>query len=819
MTTSTRGGASAVLAAFLLLGCGGNYSGAAVAGGGSSGGGNVSGGSSYATPQAYFAAQVEPNIGYCRTCHIPGGVADTPGTSAATQGNLFLLSSDSGQDYDSVMTAWTNLGKGVAANKLLTNPSDPAQNHSGGQPWPQGSQGYQAMYTILSCWDNPSGCAALLSSGGAPVAQQQPLLGSSHAKTVWASYCEGQPDDAPLPPDPRSLVVPGVNPGKAVYFNAYWEDCHSKLPASEQHPKTCGAWRSRASLGQAALVDTLASGNTSATDFDNTWKKWGLSSRPANFEQMYTLRYGLNAAPFSNPYPLPGEDPSKTNGGSGQLPLGLRQLKDTNGQWTGKIGSVQCFGCHGGQIGDPSAGEKALTMANLGLGNSNHDTVMEGYDSSALEQLGIPISLDVLNLGVTQRGQNNAVGAFELLFMLLDYDSLAINPNVVKLAYNSAQPHPTGEAQDPPAWWNYGHRPRKFFDAGVSNDGTRIIMAAGVNQASVLSLNGKTYRTSIDQYDDDIAAYLMSLQSPTYPGPVNTQLAEQGAILFHTKNLWAQPGNANKPRPLGGNGSCAGCHGAYSPQFVNDAQYLDTPALEGIAGHISPLNVIGTDRARADELSPYLRDAYSTTFWAFPDGQPGYVAPGTEDLVTQALDDGYPPAKRVQGACGWEREVIGYQAPPLYGVWATGPYFHNGSVPTVEQVLNSSERPQIWRRKLQTIGPVTGFDQRLGAAYDYDRLGWQHDVLTCSQIPGSAAANCNPVNPTQPSTTELVYNFLESSFNWSALLAFPNTTPNGIDQRLVYDTRKLGNGNAGHDFTDVLTDQERAAIIEYLKTL
>jgi len=30
----------------------------------------------------------------------------------------------------------------------------------------------------------------------------------------------------------------------------------------------------------------------------------------------------------------------------------------------------------------------------------------------------------------------------------------------------------------------------------------------------------------------------------------------------------------------------------------------------------------------------------------------------------------------------------GYMPPPLDGIWATAPYFHNGSVPSVELVLN-----------------------------------------------------------------------------------------------------------------------------------
>jgi hypothetical protein len=832
-------GLVALSAILLVSGCGGSYSGAPASGSPGQAGSTSAAGSA-STPQAFFAAQVEPNLGFCRTCHVSGGVADTPGTGAPnTQGNLFLLSSDTSQDYANLQKAWTAMGGGVDSSLLLRNPSDPSLNHNGGQPWPQTSQAYAAMKTLLGCWNDPSGCAALLgSTGGTQVAQQQPLLGSSHARTAWNEACSGQPDSTPLPQDPRSLIVPGANAGKAVFFNAYWENCHALLPAAQQPPKTCGEWRARAAVGQTALIDTFpAQGSTvSAADYNNSWQSWGLSARPDNFDQLYTLRYGLNHAPFNNPYPLPGEDPAKTNGGSGQLPLGLRQVKDASGNWTGQIGTTACFGCHGGQIGDPAAGENAIAMANLGLGNNNVDTIMQAHDNNTATG-GVAAGLE--ELGVQQRGQNNAVAGFELLFMLLDYDTLGINPNPLKLAMNSAEPHPTAEVQDSPAWWNYGHRPRKFFDAGTSNDGTRIIMAAGAPTSAIFSASGAPYRNAIDQYDDDIAAWLLTLQSPAYPygycsgsngapaasdnpACINQPLAEQGAVLFHTLNLWSLAGNSGKPAPLGGNGSCAGCHGAYSPRYVNDPTFLATPALEGIAGHISPLGVIGTDPARANELSTYLRAAYGTTFWGFPDGQPGWVDPGSSDPLAQLqmlAADGLPPAQRVQGACGWEQEVIGYQAPPLYGVWATAPYFHNGSVPSVEAVLNSSERPQIWQRKLQTINGVTGYDQGLASAYDFQRLGWQYTPMTCDQVPGGSIANCNPAAPTGPSVTEIVQSVLDNTFNWAALLSPPGITQDQLATRLVYDSRRLGNGNGGHDFADALTDQQRKAIIEYLKTL
>ena len=41
----------------------------------------------------------------------------------------------------------------------------------------------------------------------------------------------------------------------------------------------------------------------------------------------------------------------------------------------------------------------------------------------------------------------------------------------------------------------------------------------------------------------------------------------------------------------------------------------------------------------------------------------------------------------------------------------------------------------------------------------------------------------------------------------------------GIERRKVYDTTKPGRGNAGHTFGDVLSDEERWAVIEYLKGL
>ena len=113
---------------------------------------------------------------------------------------------------------------------------------------------------------------------------------------------------------------------------------------------------------------------------------------------------------------------------------------------------------------------------------------------------------------------------------------------------------------------------------------------------------------------------------------------------------------------------------------------------------------------------------------------------------------------------------MGYQAPPLDGLWATAPYFHNGSAPTVYDVLNSKTRPKIFTRSYRT-----DLD-----AYDPEKLGWKVEVLD------------------EPPDLD-------------------KTPP--IERRKVYDTTKPGRGNGGHTYGDGLSDAERRAVIEYLKTL
>ena len=169
--------------------------------------------------------------------------------------------------------------------------------------------------------------------------------------------------------------------------------------------------------------------------------------------------------------------------------------------------------------------------------------------------------------------------------------------------------------------------------------------------------------------------------------------------------------------------NCAKCHGTYGEEWTYPNKVI-------------PIEEIGTDRRRFDGVTKKFGEAYDKS-WFAKDYKSIY-----------------------QG---------GYQAPPLDGIWATAPYLHNGSVPTLYHLLNSKTRPEVFTRSFAT-------DR---AAYDEKRVGWKVEV------------------PKEADPKKL--------------------TPH--EYRKVYDTRKVGRGNGGHTYGDGLSEEERTAVIEYLKTL
>ncbi len=222
--------------------------------------------------------------------------------------------------------------------------------------------------------------------------------------------------------------------------------------------------------------------------------------------------------------------------------------------------------------------------------------------------------------------------------------------------------------------------------------------------ASALCTDTVAEAEMIDSYFPDVRAYIESIEAPPYPRDIDDALADRGRDVFEA--------------------TCSRCHGTYGKAGAYPNLVID-------------LEEIGTDDALVlgtNQFAGRFVDWFNGSFY----GELGELAPET-----------------------------GYVAPPLDGVWLTAPFFHNGSVPTIAAVLDSSTRPTYWRRT---------FDR---SDYDYDALGWSYETLD-----GGHADE-----------------------------------PSSSKRKLIYDTTLFGYGNGGHTFGDALSPEDRTAVIEYLKTL
>lgn len=194
-----------------------------------------------------------------------------------------------------------------------------------------------------------------------------------------------------------------------------------------------------------------------------------------------------------------------------------------------------------------------------------------------------------------------------------------------------------------------------------------------------------------------IEDWLWEFEPPEYPYEIDAQLADQGRPYYEQ--------------------NCASCHG-------KDGRDFDGRDV----GQVVPIDQIGTDRFRLDS---YTRD----------------VAANQNTLYA-----GYPYRFKQF------KKTDGYANSPLDGIWLRAPYLHNGSVPTMRDLLEHPDnRPKVFYR---------GYD-----VYDRDNLGF------ISNIPEE----------------------------------------NGR-RYFRFDTSLDGNGNQGHLYGIDLTPEQKSALIEYLKT-
>jgi len=194
--------------------------------------------------------------------------------------------------------------------------------------------------------------------------------------------------------------------------------------------------------------------------------------------------------------------------------------------------------------------------------------------------------------------------------------------------------------------------------------------------------------------------WIWTLPPPPYPYAVDQALVVRGAAIYQQ--------------------TCLECHG--------DHRFRDGIKAGSRMGQVVRASDIGTDRYRLDS---YTAAFAANQYGLFPESPYRF--------------------RRF-------RKTDGYANHPLDGIWARAPYLHNGSVPTLRDLLEPPER--------RPLAFFRGYD-----VYDRVRVGFVSDVAE-----------------------------------------------EGGRRYFRYDTSIPGNSNAGHVYGVSLPDEDKQAVVEYLKT-
>ena len=265
---------------------------------------------------------------------------------------------------------------------------------------------------------------------------------------------------------------------------------------------------------------------------------------------------------------------------------------------------------------------------------------------------------------------------------------------------------------DPMPWWTLKYKDFINWDDIVRKSHRSVVQAAFSPGNS-----GEDIR-ALEPVFKEIFDEAQKIEPPNYPHPEKINLASvaTGEKLF--------------------NAQCTRCHGIYSEDGVYHRD--PTEFKKHYPEKITPVDVVNTDRQRLNTINfEYLTQLEKSWMAYYGDA-----------------DHKFRPLQRE-----------GYLAPPLWGIWASAPYFHNGSVPNLYGVLFPEARPKTWRLTV----PATQYTE-----YDYEKTGLKVEV----------------------------------------------DVPQDAKNTKIYDTTKKGMSNTGHEeLFKSLSENERLELIEYLKTL
>jgi len=334
-----------------------------------------------------------------------------------------------------------------------------------------------------------------------------------------------------------------------------------------------------------------------------------------------------------------------------------------------------------------------------------------------------------------------------------------------------------------------------FAQMPIGNLARDVVEVLGVYGKVDLDCEGGFKSSLLFRNSRELADMVISLKSPEWPNnilpPIDVEEASRGEALYRDY--------------------CVECHEVI-PRSQSNRRYQSG---------LWPMSIIGTDALYARNATQWVSSGCLAGESIMPGGSEklaptdmSYSIASHVALKVMAQEPGQAilPVLGTRGVKenlklnGLELRKPGayYKARPLNGIWATAPYLHNGSVPTLEDLLLPPED----RPKKFSVG-CHGFDP--------DKVGFVKDCKHSSefQVDYSKAIPCSyevlDEGERRPDGEWVHYPYRDPRL--------PGTDGDVHDPKV----RDNGNCNVGHDIRkydgSAFSDEERSALVEYLKTL
>jgi hypothetical protein len=221
---------------------------------------------------------------------------------------------------------------------------------------------------------------------------------------------------------------------------------------------------------------------------------------------------------------------------------------------------------------------------------------------------------------------------------------------------------------------------------------------------------------------------IMKLGPPKWPWALDQALVARGKLVYQLKDV------AN------GNESCEGCHGIKKGKFRSlfhrtwatpimdvgtdsrQINLMDAQVQTGVLEGARILGIVNTPLKKVDSARSVLVLSVGGSILQnyFTLGLPAGSS-------SQLSETGQPTAAAPGFAAATLNKKFRYESRVMEGIWAAGPYLHNGSVPTLTELLT----PDNQRVAQFMIGPAYDIN-KVGLAVQQTKFNYTLKTTDCS---------------------------------------------------------------------------------------